>query len=423
MARTRYGSLLFLAAVASLISGAASAQIAVFPVGVEPLGFNAANSLMSTATYEARLAASSSSVANSLYYSRAVAFSEATVANGVKSRVALGPALGIAAAMLAAGYALDQLTGQITAPASNGKTDIRFSGWRCGNNYPGSGNVGLQSTPYACAVAWATNQGRWGGSYCTKFSPITWTNGAPGYYGFYPTKDNGSSCSLTAFSVWYNLAPGYTDPTSNPNVAPTPAGPATDKQVVEAIKVAPISWPEITHWPKVGQGVPAPSDNIGAPRVLTPMPQQMQQVQAQFRQDTATPLGAGEVEAPVPQAEETTAPAAPVPTGSTDAPPAPSVGISFPVFCTWAEKVCTFVDWMNAPDTDAPSDAMPEKQITAATWDSGLGGGSCPAPVTTTLSGRTQTMTYQPLCDLATGIKPFLLIVAALGAALILARG
>ncbi len=44
-------------------------------------------------------------------------------------------------------------------------------------------------------------------------------------------------------------------------------------------------------------------------------------------------------------------------------------------------------------------------------------GGSCPAPKTATVHGRSLSLSWQPVCDLAVGVRPVVLVVAWIGAA------
>ncbi|WP_226977766.1 virulence factor TspB C-terminal domain-related protein [Xanthomonas sp. LMG 12461] len=97
----------------------------------------------------------------------------------------------------------------------------------------------------------------------------------------------------------------------------------------------------------------------------------------------------------------------------------------WPTFCSWAGKVCDFVDWMRSDGE--PEKELPERdiEINPNSWSSGIGGGSCPAPETFTVnvagsSGQGE-FSWQPLCDFSTLLRPFLIVVASIAAAMILA--
>lgn len=51
------------------------------------------------------------------------------------------------------------------------------------------------------------------------------------------------------------------------------------------------------------------------------------------------------------------------------------------------------------------------------------GGASCPAPESISTFGRTYSLSYQPVCDFALGIKPVVLVMAAVAAAYIVFKG
>lgn len=97
----------------------------------------------------------------------------------------------------------------------------------------------------------------------------------------------------------------------------------------------------------------------------------------------------------------------------------------WPTFCGWATKVCEFIDWFKKP-TDKDVD-LPEQEIDIDTkgWSSGIGGGSCPGPseFSVTVVGQNGTAAYewQPVCDFATKMRPFLIFVCSLVSVLIIA--
>lgn len=98
---------------------------------------------------------------------------------------------------------------------------------------------------------------------------------------------------------------------------------------------------------------------------------------------------------------------------------------AWPGFCSWATTVCDWLDWTRSdgePHKDLPET---ELQIQPDTWTSGIGGGSCPAPETFTITvvghqGQAE-FDWQPACDFATTFKPFFIAMCSIVAVFILA--
>ncbi|MEN5264234.1 virulence factor TspB C-terminal domain-related protein [Stenotrophomonas sp. TWI587] len=98
---------------------------------------------------------------------------------------------------------------------------------------------------------------------------------------------------------------------------------------------------------------------------------------------------------------------------------------TWPGFCNWASVVCEFIDWVKSDGE--PHKELPETelQIDPQGWNSGIGGGTCPAPQTFSITvvgaqGQAQ-FDWQPACDFASTLKPFLITVCSLVAVFILA--
>ncbi|WP_155616847.1 virulence factor TspB C-terminal domain-related protein [Xanthomonas translucens] len=102
-----------------------------------------------------------------------------------------------------------------------------------------------------------------------------------------------------------------------------------------------------------------------------------------------------------------------------------STETDWPTFCGWASKVCDFMDWYKSDDSTKQE--LPERDIDINPngWSSGISGGSCPSSETFTLnvvgSQAQGEFSWQPLCDFSTTLRPFLIAVASVSAALILA--
>lgn len=114
-------------------------------------------------------------------------------------------------------------------------------------------------------------------------------------------------------------------------------------------------------------------------------------------------------------------------TPGTDLTPDPTPGetttpsqTQWPGFCSWATVVCDFIDWVKKPEqeTEPPEVPFEEQEMPSKSWTSGLGGGTCPAPesVTVSLSGASQTVQfeYEPICQLASSMRPVIIAMAFL---------
>jgi len=114
------------------------------------------------------------------------------------------------------------------------------------------------------------------------------------------------------------------------------------------------------------------------------------------------------------------------PDGSTTTTSETAVETEQPAFCNWAGIVCDLANWImdGSPEPDHPE--MPSEDIDIASleveWSSGLGAGSCPAPVTTNFNGQTITKDYTNECNaVSTVFKPILLFLTLVGAGFIVA--
>lgn len=73
----------------------------------------------------------------------------------------------------------------------------------------------------------------------------------------------------------------------------------------------------------------------------------------------------------------------------------------------------------NPQDGALPGESLPVGNITPDALAGFNIGAACPAAQTFTVFGKAQELSYQPLCDLAPKIKPFVLIASAFGALLL----
>ena len=101
------------------------------------------------------------------------------------------------------------------------------------------------------------------------------------------------------------------------------------------------------------------------------------------------------------------------------------LGSDWPAFCDWATIVCDLAEFiMGDPDIPEPQE-MPFENINLADvqqeFNSGLSGGSCPAPQTASFMGKTITYSFDTACYAATNFfKPVLLTLAAIMAGFII---
>lgn len=416
---------IFVLACAAALVGTASAQtpnVTVVPVNVTPIGMDASGQLLTSHQYRA----SAATAANQpLYYARTIRIGKSALAIALKARRFLGPALVLDALLEGAGWGINEITAQITNgsgvpgtpnPAGvSGWTESVYGGTH--STYTTALNVSManlcNSSP-PCSV----NTRTWG------LRPA-W----PGVYQYTISMKNSlgvACCASFTIRASPQTATGATDPAMVADVLPAEV---TDEEVHQLVKDNPAALKEILTYPAYPKNITGaePQANFAnKPMVVEPMPATMAAVATQYRADQG--LAAGTNTSPAALPAPTSSPyTATVPNPAAEEEPATanaaaSASVEFPVFCSWASKICDFVDWVKEPEATTADEPVPEKQIQAETWSSGLGGGSCPAPYSVFVSGVQQFATYKPYCDIAEGIKPFLLIAASLAAAFILAR-
>lgn len=102
---------------------------------------------------------------------------------------------------------------------------------------------------------------------------------------------------------------------------------------------------------------------------------------------------------------------------------------SWPSFCGWASAVCEFFKWVKTDDTDTEKPETPWEEEDPAqvtqSWSSGLGGGSCPSPVsfTVSLGGQSATpeFSFSPICQFGTMMRPVIIALATIISGFIIA--
>lgn len=288
----------------------------------------------------------------------------------------------------AAGLAIDELSQQVVTPGTDQQEltgtfaycTTSFGGFRCTTAQDGGGFVTLMNNRNP---GWSCSMTRFNGVYGQPSSgPIIecFKDGVRGdnlyiqYYSF-PNSDFGSAIN------------------TNPPATPAVAVPDTqlgdlikaNAQVVNAVLIdpqtgAPIRTPELVQAMNALGAALAAANGETAPEEL---------IESEDLAET------------VPSQTE------------------------WPGFCDWASTVCEFIDWVRRDDSEHKDLPEMELEIDPNGWSSGVGDGSCPAPIVETWTFmETQArfeFDYQPVCDFATLMRPFLITCALLCAAFIMA--
>lgn len=96
----------------------------------------------------------------------------------------------------------------------------------------------------------------------------------------------------------------------------------------------------------------------------------------------------------------------------------------WPGFCEWATTVCDFIEWVKSDGEENKELPETELDIQSSQWTSGIGGGECPVSEALTVSHQgvqgEVRFDWQPLCQGATTLKPFLIAVCVMVAGFII---
>lgn len=362
--------LVLAAAGLTLCAGAVFAQAApsVVPVNISPVG-PAAGGLQTMATYQATGAGAANG-----YYSRPVLVSNSTLGalgRGLLRRAA--PVAAMAALVEAAGWAIDQLSGQIMSGPPP-ETSVPPGGVYWKDSVEGRIHASSSAAGQFMAAIYG---GSWlGVSSCQIVTP---------------TQDQCiGKIQMPGFQIDVGLG-------SLVNTGATPV-PVT----------GPVVQPTAVPLQDIGQAV-ANNPQVAAQALRNPdgsvnrNPDVMAEAQALAQQ-----LAAGTSPLPDPVAEWDS--------GYQGGDPQGQTSLDFPNFCAWATKVCELADWLRDDQTEFDQDnEVPEiSPDLSVSWNSGFSGGSCPAPLVVDAMGTDVEFSYQPLCDAASYIKPIVLAGAAL---------
>lgn len=357
----------FLAAAAvTLAAGVVFAQALPVPVNIQPVG-PAPGGLSTMVTFDARGVGGAS---NAGYYTRPVLVSNNTLgglARGLLRRSL--PVAAMAALIEAAGWAIDELTGQVMDSPLDAP------------EYPNG---------YFCAIPNGTEK------VCgpTREALIGLCCFGNGHYivSIKPNGngelENGGSAAISFFPV--ELPP---DPFQHVNYNPQPV---PDSQLGQLVRDNPSIWNQalrnadgsVNRNPDVMAEAQRLADALTNPDPITnPAPDPAEEWDSGYQGGDS------------------------------------QNSLDFPTFCDWASVVCSFIDWVKGDD-DLGSDVelpVTEIPVTPSTWTSGLSGGACPANRSLNLSVWSGSVSFQPVCDLAGFIRPLVILSALLIGAFIIA--
>lgn len=389
-----------------IFSASVQGQSVVTPIAVNSASINSSGQVVAMHTYRAQYAGQPDS-----YYSRAVAYNKATTGKLGKARAFVkGNALnlGIVAATLAVGYALDEITKDIysTPPQYNycgGSSGdcVNYYGGLFGRSFNTCSTTSTPQTECFKTVGQAasTAQSRYN-AYITAVGGDAFITCQAIGLG-----SNGIKCTDVVGSVTYAHANLNSRPTEV-QLQGSPAVTATDTQIHDAMFPQP-QWQNNGY---LGDNLPELLRDPATGAVE--LTQEVQDVATQIQNQHNLQYN--------PSATPVTAPTVSPDYATTTNNQASS---GMPAFCGWASVVCDFVNWFKTDTTTEPTaTAIPQENLTYETpeWSSGLGSGSCPSPNTISVLGGSFEISYQPFCTLAEMIKYLVLALAYITSAMII---
>lgn len=344
------------------------------PINITPTAATPSG-LQTMTTFDAR---GTPGAANAGYYTRPVLVSNNTLAGlarGLARRTL--PVLAFTAAVEGAGWAIDALSRQVVTPAIGEPPPVGSGTW-C------TGSWGASATATMCGPTPQSFIGKspgWNGNY-TITGYVPQTSGS-GILQVNNGQVGGLFVQFTAFQQQY----GYLDY--------TPPQPVPDADLAALIRNNPALWNHALRNPD-GSVNRNPDVMAEAQALANALANASPSPNPSEAWDTGLQGG------PSPGAQ-----------GATE--------LDFPVFCSWASKVCELADWLRLDDVEGEAQELPTIDLDLdVSWSSGLGGGSCPAPVVIQVLGSEVAFPYQPLCDLAIYIRPIVIAASAFLALLII---
>lgn len=340
----------------------------------------------------ARASASWTYAGTTTYHNFPVPVGSGTIGGAAKAAIRRGlPVVGWGLVLRdivnGAGWAISELQDQVVVPGED-QQPLGSSAWCitfANPNFPVSGTRCTSSKGDVPAMF-----GRVTGFQVSHAEEITANSGRVYFYWPGLTYTNNISYSLVTQPAWepsWNANPGGVDT------------PVSDYDLGQLVK----QYPEVFNAVMIDPQTGAP---IRTPELMDALA------------DLAEALNA---------ANGVTDPPPATPPSDDLADPTPSQ-TEWPEFCNWATTVCDFIDWVRAEDTPSDNPEVEwEEELppVQSDWSSGLGGGSCPPPVTFTISvaggSASPEFSYEPICNFATTMKPVVIALAAIVAALIVA--
>ena len=86
----------------------------------------------------------------------------------------------------------------------------------------------------------------------------------------------------------------------------------------------------------------------------------------------------------------------------------------WPGFCSWASKVCDFIDWFKRDPDNGQDPPVPyeTREPEMEEYDSGWGGGSCPAPYTVAVLDGEFEVSFVGICGFVEYLRPLAIALA-----------
>jgi len=337
------------------------------------------------------------------FYQRAVDFSKGTTATSIKS-FAKGNAfqLGLTAAILGLGWAMDELTGQIYPVADTGASPaISCNPYYITNGFTASSAC----TASALQSAWQNSCNL---SARESYGPLATCIGTLNI----PSSGNISTdfsiscpypyCQPAAMLPRTEYTSKIIGTFNQPATGPT-ATPASDSQIADTLtpQLTPDALKKL-HTDPVTGAIQKPQEVLN----------KMTEVANQYARE----LNPESVNATVPTAVAIPA-VSELP--ATDTLPSTGLNLEFPEFCEWASFLCE--------EPTEPTDSnwtvaslITEDEIEVQSYNSGLGSGSCPSPAVFMVLGTSLEYSYEPVCELAGVAKFFVLLFAYISSIYIL---
>ena len=373
-------ALFFTAVVSSVYAAPGS-------VRVTPTSSVAVTSSTTRTTFEVATVSLDAVVRQTEYQSRSAALSSRTVGSlarkGLRGGV-YGIALGLAIEGIidGAGWAINELKDQVMSgpPAP---TEVPPGG----EYYVGSdGKYYSSSQAAAVGSTSARNNNPYGNVFVFKYMKDC----VGGVCKFVMEMTNAND---QKFDIEDGVSQRFNDSPRPMPVFDTQPHPVSDEELGDAVKGSPEVVNDLLTDPRTGYPIPTPE-----------LQKQIDDIKKEVEDREGIP---NSDPSPSPDMEDDTA---------------KDSQTSWPSFCGWASAVCDFFKWVKTDDPDTKKPETPWEEEDPAqvkqSWSSGLGGGSCPAPVsfTVSLAGQSATpeFSFSPICQFGTMMRPVIIALATI---------